>query len=117
MSKEEIIEELGEFLERNIALFDCQESCPDEIALNEDLRTPEYCNRCFATQLYEYLYAEGYLKVKRYEPKVLSKEQIFNLCFKTPYKAESIELSCYSKGLCEASQATIKALPGLYVKE
>ena len=44
-------ERLIKYLSDNIALFDCQDSCPDEVALNEDLRTPEYCDKCFANQI------------------------------------------------------------------
>ena len=42
---------VAEYLRDNIALYDCQGDCPDEIALDEDKRTPEYCNRCFAKTL------------------------------------------------------------------
>ncbi len=42
---------LAEHLSKNVALFDCEGSCPDEVALNEDLLTDEYCNWCFAGQI------------------------------------------------------------------
>lgn len=41
----------------NIARFDCQVDCPDEVAIyeldhyGETIRTPEYCNRCFTGQI------------------------------------------------------------------
>ena len=53
-----IRERITEKLANDIALYDCQGDCPDEVALNEDLRTPEYCNKCFSDQILTYLKAE-----------------------------------------------------------
>ena len=44
-------ERIAKHLAANVALYDCQGDCPDEIALNEDLRTAEYCDNCFANQI------------------------------------------------------------------
>ena len=58
LSKEDIQEVervrklLAEHLSENVALFDCEGSCPDEVALNKDLRSDEYCNWCFAGQIF-----------------------------------------------------------------
>ena len=59
----ELEEELTKYLSNNVALFDCQDSCPDEVALNEDLRTPEYCNKCFAERIITLAKEAGYVKL------------------------------------------------------
>jgi len=51
------------YLSDNIALYDCQDSCPDEVALNEDLRTADYCNKCFAKQIIALVKEAGYVKL------------------------------------------------------
>lgn len=50
-------EKLQEFLSSNVGRYDCQGSCPDEVAIyelehdGETIRTDEYCNKCFANQI------------------------------------------------------------------
>lgn len=60
----ELEEKLTKYLSDNVALFDCQGDCPDEVALNEDLRTPEYCSKCFAKQIITLVKEDGYVKVR-----------------------------------------------------
>ena len=60
MLKEQIIQ----FTRDNVALFDCAGDCPDEVAIYENehygetIRTPEYCNQCFAKRLVKLFKAE-----------------------------------------------------------
>jgi len=56
-------EKLIKHLTDNVALFDCQGDCPDEVAINNDLRTPEYCNKCFAKQIVNLTREAGYVKL------------------------------------------------------
>jgi len=44
-------EEIARYILDNVALFDCQGDCPDEVGLGEMLRTPEYCAECFTRQI------------------------------------------------------------------
>lgn len=45
------------FFSDNIGLYDCQDDCPDEVAIyeqehgGETLRTPEYCDKCATNKL------------------------------------------------------------------
>ena len=57
--KDKIIEKITKYLEDNVALFDCQGDCPEEVALNEELRTDRYCDRCFAGQIFLLLKEAG----------------------------------------------------------
>jgi len=59
----ELKEKLIKYLSNNIALYDCQVSCPDEVALNEDLRTAEYCNKCFTEQIITLVKEANYVKL------------------------------------------------------
>jgi len=43
--------ELLEFITSDVALFDCSGDCPDEVSINEDLRTDKYCNNCFTDKI------------------------------------------------------------------
>ena len=58
MCKETVLREnIQRHLRDNVALFDCQGGCPDEVAIyeqehyGETIRTAEYCNECFANQI------------------------------------------------------------------
>lgn len=64
-------ESVLKFVSDNIAMYDCQGDCPDEIALAEkkgkNLRNAEYCDSCFTNRL---------LALLTPELKVLSDERI-----------------------------------------
>jgi len=44
-------EKIIKLLEVNIALYDCQGDCPEEVAIQPELRTGKYCDKCFANQI------------------------------------------------------------------
>jgi len=60
-----IREKIAQFASDNIALYDCQDGCPDEVAIyeleheGETIRTAEYCNKCFATRLFSQTVSSG----------------------------------------------------------
>ena len=54
---------ITKYLSDNIALFDCQGSCPDEVAINNDLRTDKYCNICFAERIITLVKEAGWVKL------------------------------------------------------
>jgi len=56
-------EKLHQYISDNIGLFDCSGDCPDEVALNTDLRTPEYCHKCFTKQIVNLVKEAGYVKL------------------------------------------------------
>ena len=56
----ELREKLTKYLSDNIALLDCQGGCPDEVAINESLRTDNYCNKCFTDQILALIEKAGY---------------------------------------------------------
>uniref|UniRef100_A0A6M3LLJ1 Uncharacterized protein n=1 Tax=viral metagenome TaxID=1070528 RepID=A0A6M3LLJ1_9ZZZZ len=51
LEQESLFKLITKHLSDNIALFDCQGDCPDAVALNNNLHTADYCNRCFAKQI------------------------------------------------------------------
>ncbi len=58
------MKQIIQFTKDNVALFDCAGDCPDEVAIYENehygetIRTPEYCNQCFAKRLVNLFKAE-----------------------------------------------------------
>ena len=48
---EKIKKQLVAHLSSNVASYDCQGDCPEEVACNPSLRTSEYCDNCFAGQV------------------------------------------------------------------
>ena len=74
----ELIEKITEHLSENVAMFDCQDGCPDEVAIyekdhpGETLRTDSYCNKCFAGQIVFITEKAGYRK----QPELLTEAEI-----------------------------------------
>jgi len=63
----ELREKLAHFSRDNIALFDCDGECPDEVAIKAeagiDIRSPDYCNYCFANKILALIREAGYAKL------------------------------------------------------
>jgi len=63
----ELREKLAHFSRDNIALFDCKGDCPDEVAIKAeagiDIRSPDYCNYCFANKILALIKEDGYVKL------------------------------------------------------
>jgi hypothetical protein len=53
----DIKEQIKELISQDVALFDCQGDCPDEVAIYEKkhygktIRTDNYCNECFTSKI------------------------------------------------------------------
>lgn len=88
IAEQELREKIVNHLSVNIGLYDCQGSCPDEVAINPGLRTENYCNNCFADQI-RTLIKEDYVKLS--EDQSLPKNP-FN------YEDECREYTSYSEG-------------------
>jgi hypothetical protein len=63
-SKEQTMEKIRQKLNEDVALYDCQGDCPDEVAINPDLRTDSYCDKCFAKQLVLIMEQTGYVIIE-----------------------------------------------------
>ena len=58
----ELEEKLTKYLSDNVALFDCQDDCPDEEA-QRMVKPDEYCNKCFAKLIITLVKEAGYVKL------------------------------------------------------
>ena len=58
----ELKENLIKHLTDNVALFDCQDDCPDETT-QMMVKPDEYCNTCFAEQIIAFVKEAGYVKL------------------------------------------------------
>ena len=72
----ELEEKLTKYLSDNVALFDCQDDCPDEEA-QRMVKPDEYCNKCFAKLIITLVKEAGYVKLAddQSKPKVLLNQE------------------------------------------
>jgi hypothetical protein len=71
---EEAVKELAEkikpLIEQDVERLDCQDDCPDEVAIyekehdGETIRDDNYCNKCFSDKIAKHLISSGYINKK-----------------------------------------------------